>query len=357
LTGWLNWLESWLLPGQGYIFQCAKSGVLSLCVEKADMNWKAENRPQNLEQHQADLAENASWNFMGNPHTSYYDIDKTGYTQPITVWNGSSYEAVRPGDDDYRLSPFEGFFVQKPDGVDEMNFPAGTPATDGRYTYRQWEETKPHRAAARRAKGVNVDRQMINLTLTDGETTDKTRIVFNEKQSQNYEMACDAPKFMSTESVPQMYTLDQKNTKYAINERPLGEVRLGYVASKKGELTISAVRMDQPVLLRDNLMQTTHDLSMGGYTFTSEAGAFNDRFVILVNDNVTSVGKLCKDTGVSALAEQGGISFSGIEQQEVTIYSLSGTTLASHVQNGFIQLPNAAYIVKVDDNTTKLLVK
>lgn len=357
LTGWLNWLESWLLPGQGYIFQCAKSGVLSLCVEKADMNWKAENRPQNLEQHQADLAENASWNFMGNPHTSYYDIDKTGYTQPITVWNGSSYEAVRPGDDDYRLSPFEGFFVQKPDGVNEMNFPAGNPATDGRSTYNQWKYGAHSRAEARHAKGVDVDRQLINLTLTDGTSTDKTRVVFNEKQSLSYEIACDAAKFMSTESVPQLYTLDQTDTRYAINERPSGEVRLGYAATKKGELTISAVRMDQPVMLRDNLMQTTHDLSLGGYTFTTEAGTINDRFTLVMNNEFTSIGKMYKDTGVSAMADKGGINFSGIDQQEVTIYSVSGITLGSHVQNGFIQLPSAAYIVKVNNETTKMIVR
>lgn len=357
LTGWLNWVLDYLLPGQGYIFQCNKSGVLSLCVEKEDMNWKAGNRPHDFEQHPAEQPQDASWNFMGNPHTSYYDIEKTGYTQPMTVWNGSSYEAVRPGDDDYRLRPFEGFFVQKPDGISEMDFPAGDNATDGRYTYRQWEANAPHRAAARRAKGVDAERQMINLTLTDGQTTDKTRVVFNEKQSSDYEMACDAAKFMSTEKVPQVYTLDQKNTKYAINERPTGEVRMGYVATKDGELTISAVRMDQPVLLRDNELQITHDLTMGGYTFTSKTGTFNDRFMLVLNGDVTGVGKLRQQTGVSVLAEQGGINFSGIEQQEVAIYSISGVELASHVNNGFIQLPAAAYIVKVGGETTKLIVR
>ena len=355
-TGWVNWIGDELEKGQGYIFHCSKAGILSLCVEKEDMNWIAEDRPATLQAQAAENQEDASWNFIGNPHTSYFDIEKTGYTQPITIWNGTSYEAVRPGDDEYCLSPFEGFFVQKPDNKDAMNFPAGDVATDGRYTKIQWETTASNRAAARRAKGVNVDRQMINLTLTDGQATDKTRIVFNEKQSQNYEMACDAPKFMSTESVPQVYTLDQK-TRYSINERPSGEVRLGYVATKKGELTINAVRMDQPVLLRDNLMQITHDLSMGGYTFATEAGTFENRFMLVMNGDYTSIGNLCKETGVSALAEKGGISFSGIDQQEVTIYSVTGVTLGSHVQNGFIQLPSAAYIVKVNNETTKLIVR
>ena len=356
VSGWLNWLYDWLLPGQGYIFQCNKSGILSLCVERVDMNWKAENHPREFEQHAAQNQQDASWNFMGNPHHSYYDIEKTGYTQPITVWNGTGYEAVRPGDDDYSLRPFEAFFVQKPENQTEMNFPVDGD-NDGRYTYLQWKNDGPRRAARRRAQGVDVNRQMINLTLSDGQTTDKTRVVFNEKQSKNYEMACDAPKFFSSENVAQLYSLDQSLTKYAINERPMGEVRLGYIAATDGEMTISAQRMDQPMMLRDNVMQITHDLTMGDYTFSTKAGVCDDRFTLVANGDVTSVGKIRKDTGVSVLTEKGGISFSGIEQQEVTIYSLSGTTLASHVQNGFIQLPNAAYIVKVDDNTTKLLVK
>lgn len=356
ISGWLNWLQDWLLPGQGYIFQCNKSGILSLCVERVDMNWKAENHPREFEQHAAQNQQDASWNFMGNPHHSYYDIEKTGYTQPITVWNGTAYEAVRPGDDDYSLRPFEAFFVQKPENQTEMNFPVDG-EHDGRYTYLQWKNDQSRRAARRRAQGVDVNRQMINLTLSDGQTTDKTRVVFNEKQSKNYEMACDAPKFFSSENVAQLYSLDQSLTKYAINERPMGEVRLGYIAATDGEMTISAQRMDQPMMLRDNVMQITHDLTMGDYTFSTKAGVCDDRFTLVANGDVTSVGKIRKETGVSVLTEKSGISFSGIEQQEVTIYSLSGTTLASHVQNGFIQLPNAAYIVKVDDNTTKLLVK
>lgn len=356
ISGWLNWLQDWLLPGQGYIFQCNKSGILSLCVERVDMNWKAENHPREFEQHAAQNQQDASWNFMGNPHHSYYDIEKTGYTQPITVWNGTAYEAVRPGDDDYSLRPFEAFFVQKPENQTEMNFPVDG-EHDGRYTYLQWKNDQSRRAARRRAQGVDINRQMINLTLSDGQTTDKTRVVFNEKQSKNYEMACDAPKFFSSENVAQLYSLDQSLTKYAINERPMGEVRLGYIAANDGEMTISAQRMDQPMMLRDNVMQITHDLTMGDYTFSTKAGVCDDRFTLVANGDVTSVGKIRKDTGVSVLTEKGGISFSGIEQQEVTIYSLSGTTLASHVQNGFIQLPNSAYIVKVDNNTTKLLVK
>ena len=351
-VGWQNWIGDLLQKGQGYIFQCAKAGTLSLCVEKAAADWDAENRPQSLTANPATNAQDASWNFVGNPQTSYFDIDKTGYTQPITVWNGTSYDAVRPGDDSYALAPFEAFFVQKPDNKSAIDFPA-----DGRHTKIQWAEEQTKKAAARRMNGVSTDRQLINLTLTDGTNTDKTRVVFNEQKQKGYEMDCDAPKFLSSEQVPQLYTLDQQQSRYAINERPTGEVRLGYVATKNGELTISAQRMDQPMMLRDTKLQITHDLSLGDYTFTTEAGTFESRFVLTPDGSATAVGKLRQMTGVSVMADEGGISFTGIGGQPVNIYSVGGTLLAANVGDGFVSLPKAAYIIKVGTATTKVIVR
>ena len=351
-VGWQNWIGDLLQKGQGYIFQCSKAGTLSLCVEKAATNWASENRQETLVSNPATNQQDASWNFIGNPQTSYYDIDQTGYKQPITVWNGTAYEAVRPGDDDYALAPFEAFFVQKPEGQSAISFPA-----DGRYTKIQWTEEQKNKAAARRSEGVSTDRQLINLTLSDGTNEDKTRVVFNEQRTKDYEMECDAPKFLSSEQVPQLYTLDQQQGLYAINERPTGEVQIGYMATTKGELTIAATRMDQPVLLRDNEMQTTHDLSLGGYTFTTEAGTNNSRFTLVTDGSMTGVGQLRQLTGVSVMAEEGGISFLGIGGQTVNVYSTGGKLLAGQVGDGFMALSKAAYIIKVGTATTKVIVR
>jgi hypothetical protein len=354
-TGWQNWIGDWLYAGQGYIFHTSKAGVLSVCVEREDggMNWQADNRPQDLQTNAAENQQDASWNFIGNPHTSYYDIDQTEFTQPFTVWNGTSYVAVRPGDDAYALSPFQAFFIQKPNGNgnNAINFPA-----KGRYTENQWEVEMENKLNARRLRGVDTERQIVNLTVSDGKTEDKARVVFNEKKQQGYEVECDAAKFMSS-GVPQLYTLDQRQTRYAINERPLGEVRLGYVAAKQGELTIAAVRMDQPVLLRDNKLQITHDLAMGGYTFQSEAGTFDNRFTLVLDASTTGIAQLREQTGVSVLADQGGISLQGIGTENVSIYSLGGTQLVAQATDGFVRLPKAAYLVKVGQKTTKVIVR
>lgn len=63
------------------------------------------------------------------------------------------------------------------------------------------------------------NRLQVNITLSNGENTDRTRVVFNNNAAIEYETACDASKF-STEGITQVYTMDTKVVKYAINERP-----------------------------------------------------------------------------------------------------------------------------------------
>ena len=353
--GWvdLDADEDHLKKGYGYIFQASQNGTLTLKVTKAQFG-KFENADHHhtVEEHPAQDENNASWNFMGNPHTSYYGIGEMGYDAPITIWTGTTYEAVRPGDDDYYLKPFQAFFVQKPEGTAEIAFEG-----DSRMTYLQSEQAQKEAKARRMARGINPDRLLVNLTLTDGTHTDKTRVVFNDKQSMDYEMACDAAKFMSTEGAPQLYTLDNKHIRYAINERPNGDVTMGYSVSKEGTYTISAARMDKPMVLRDLEMGITFDLSNGDYTFTSKAGTNEKRFVLSANQGETGIADIMKETGVNIMAVEGGIHISGLNGQTVYIYDLSGAAIATQTTDGTVAVKAGTYVIKVDNLSTKLLVK
>ncbi len=285
--GWKDYTGTYLQPKKGYIIQCDNYGTLTMLVEKADMDFSGGARQDDLTTYVASNAQNASWNFLGNPHSSYFDIDDTGYDAPITIWNGYSYQAVRAGDDQYHLAPMQGFFVQKPEGKNEISFPAS-----GRHTYNQWADrvAAKEKSATRSRGNDNAIRRIVNLTIGLGDSiADQARVVYNELKSVDYEMDCDAAKFLSDQTAAQLYTLGQDGTQYAINERPIGEVCLGYVAQQQCELTISAPRMDCPVWLYDKVMNITHDLSLGGYTFATEAGAFEGRFTLMAGNSATSI--------------------------------------------------------------------
>ena len=176
--GWVNLPdnEEWLKQGKGYIFQTNKAGTLTLKVTKEKFGQlDANNIMKELDVFPSGNNFDASWNFIGNPQTSYYNVNDLGYEAPITVWNGDSYEAVRPGDDDYTLHPFQAFFVQKPTASSTIEFKAEDRLTKTGSEIRA-QETK----ARRLARGFVPSRMIINLNVSDGSLSDKTRVVFND---------------------------------------------------------------------------------------------------------------------------------------------------------------------------------
>ena len=289
--GWKDVETNSLEAACGYIFQCSANDVLVLNIK--DVKFDKEDKCNELVTHVSDNLKDASWNFTGNPYLSYYNLADTDYTAPVTVWDGTKYVAIRPGDDDYHFVPYEAFFVQKPEGKEEITFDG-----EGQMTQNQAEAKMELQQAARRVRGINPDRFLVNITLSNDDDSDRTRVVFNERQTSNYETACDAAKFR-TNGVTQLYTIDNEGIHYAINERPAGKgtVAMGYTAVVNGMHTIAVQRMDIPVYLIDKKNETVHDFNDGEYSFTTEAGTFENRFEISLTKGTTGIEDIEDENG------------------------------------------------------------
>lgn len=355
--GWQNLpaSEEYLKAGKGYIFQTSVDCTLSILVEKEKFGMLPNLKFDcNLEANASTNEQNASWNFVGNPFTSFFDLNDMGYNAPVTRWNSDNnrYEAVRPGDDDYIFHPFEAFFVQRPTDSENIEF-------DPEHRMTQTGRDKRKNANAQKAmrRTLNPERLLVNLSISDGKNSDNTRVVFNKNKSNRYEMDCDAAKFESNASAVLLYSVEAQGGKLAINERPKGSVQLGYVATKAGEFTISAQRMDQPVILHDNLMNVSFDLSNGDYNFTSEAGTFDNRFMLLVDAGTTGIADIANGTGVNIMPVDGGLNITGIGNNAVNVYSLSGVLLATRSESGLLSLPKATYVVEVGKMKAKVAVR
>ena len=307
-TGWKDLPSgtTMLLKGKGYIFRTNFEGELSLRVDNPTFD--AVNEQTTLTSYVSTNEANANWNMVGNPYPCYYPINKLLYGAPIIVWNGTGYDAYRPGDDDYVLHPFEAMFVQKPQMVNSVGFLA-----EWRQTY-----TESHPVSSN-AKPFGVDfaqsseiaensRRFINLTLSHGEQVDKTRIVFNEAQSVSYEQECDAAKFESFDS-PQLYSMGADGVKFAINERPVdnGKIALGFYAPEEGMYTFSTTRMDVNAYIYDAKTAKTYDLSDGEFTFNAEQGTDNGRFTLIFADETTDIsGVLTPNEGADEVYDLNG---------------------------------------------------
>ena len=322
--GWKDVNENHLKAARGYIFQCSANDVLVLSIE--DVKFKKENKYNELVAHVSENLKDASWNFTGNPYLSYYDMADMNYTAPVTVWDGEKYVAIRPGDDDYHFAPYEAFFVQKPEGQESIEFDG-----EQQMTANQSEMVLEKQSAARLARSVDAERILVNIVMGDDTTSDRTRIVFNEKQSLAYETECDATKFESA-GVAQIYTIGNDNVHYAINERPAdnGMVMLGYSVPVVGVFTIDAPRMDVAVVLVDTKSGAVHDFAQGSYTFSSDAGTFNNRFYIKVKAGTTGIedAEEVKDENADAKCEIYDLQGRKLNHTEKGIYIINGEKVA-----------------------------
>lgn len=226
----------------------------------------------------SEFTQNQGWNLIGNPYMCYYDTRYMDFTAPITVWNmrNSSYTAYSPNDDSYVLSPGEAFFVQCSGNNQKITFDK-----DG----RQIDREVRNNSNAKSMSPIKSNRKIINLTLNDGERSDRTRIVLNETASASYELDKDASKFISTEA-PQIYSV-YDGIQYAINERPLnsGNIVLGTYFNANGKYTIALSEdIDTDIILIDTQEGNSVSLNNGmTYTFGANEG-YASRFILSVGD-------------------------------------------------------------------------
>ena len=357
-TGWkrLPKDQEYLYPGHGYIFQFnfSISGDISIIIPSPRFCEMLEKII--LKFFPSDKANNKSWNYASNPFLGYYDINDLNITTPITIWDVAqgTYRTIRPGDDDYYFSPYEGFFLQNTEERDfELTFDRNKAMTKKQLD----EQRDTRRQAMARTQRPASDRAIINLTLSSDNAGDNTRIVINEKAGLGYDLGLDAAKFLSTENdVPQIFSYDENNVQYAINERPMqtGTIELGLRIPASGMYTIDATRMDTAFYLLDRQMNIMHDFGMGAYTFSTGAGMQSNRFALVRQYNApTDMENSVEKAQIEVTAN--GLYIHGTA--DIQVYNAAGIIVADGTYSGAMSLPAGVYMVVANGNATKYVVR
>ncbi len=358
---WKNYTaEDVIKAGTGFIVQASAETTLTF---RAMDNESKQNVVSNdefvkaLAANPSETISNSGWNLVGNPWQTYFNIHTLNFTAPITVYNVSAktYTAYSIIDDDYAIRPNEAFFVQCPEGTEYISFPeTGRQLTS--------EITNQSSAPAKRTAAMN-SRQLVDVAISAGDLTDKTRVVLNDAALMEYETACDASKFFTMDAgVPQIYTLDSEATEYAINERPVadGNVQLGVMLATSGKHTISMPRNDaKTVVLIDHVAGVTHDLSLGEYTFTADAGTYNGRFTLSISKApTTAIDEAAAE--VAAVKCSGNTIYVDGVEGNVAVFSVDGRKVAEAESKGSVAFDNltvGSYLVRTVNGTSKVTVK
>ena len=330
--------EDTLHAGVGYIMQSSRyidsewqyySGFSMPAINNTNKNKIFINTDATiaLNEYQSEFAHNRGWNLIGNPYPSYYDTRFMDFNAPITIWDmdNSTYRAYSPLDDEYILCPGEAFFVQCP--VDNKNIVF---SKEGRQINRVVRSLSAL-PAKNQFTGANASRTVINLALSDGEHTDKTRVVLNENATVQYDMDKDASKFMSEDAnIPQLYTT-YNDVQYAINERPFadGVVDLCAQIRTSGTYTITLQNSidDYTIYLLDKKLNQTILLSEHiGYSFVADTGESAGRFELHFKSNTTTDLEQTTDNNISP--EDGEVyTIMGVQIKQVTAPGI-------YIQNG-----------------------
>ena len=196
--------------------------------------------------------------------------------------------------------------------------------------------------------------------MDNGESSDRTRVVINDAAKVDYEISCDAAKFLSdNNTIPQIYTVEG-NDKFAINERPLnsGIVELGTRFGMDGSYTIALQgACNMTVVLVDRKTGAETDLANGEYTFMADTKDSN-RFELRINtkENTTAVEVVSAETAVTATAD--AIMVANPAGANVEIYNLAGMLVASGEGRSLtFNVAQGVYVVKVNGVSHKIAVK
>lgn len=320
-----NWkdvpADSVLHMGKGYIFRINKGGSVELPATEETHNaiFRSDAISTPLKEYAAVESANAGWNFVGNPYPCFYDIYHMDFAAPITVWNISNrtYNAYSAADDEFVLMPSQAFFVQKPSLVDAITFqPAG----------RQINKTIDHSALAMRraARSKQVQRKLVDVSLTCDDRADRTRVVVNANASDDFCADNDAVKMMAYEGTPQIYTIAGAD-QLAVNEGAHrgGSVALGMYLPADDAYTIAVDRDELGVKLLDYGVEVEMP-----YTFSAAEGYLDDRFTLTFEAPTTGINTVATDADA-----------------DNAIYTIDGRRVNSTAQKG-IYIQNHKKIVK-----------
>ncbi|MEW4923179.1 T9SS sorting signal type C domain-containing protein [Algibacter sp. 2305UL17-15] len=284
----------------------------------------------------------------------------------IIINTGSGSVNNTPGTVDDFIPSGQGFFIA---GIanGSVSFNNSMRVADGTSNSQFFKNSK-------KTKTTQTDKLWINLTSNNG-IFNQILIAYVKGATNNYDgMAYDAPRNLSSGVASIIYTKinGENDKKYAIQGKSPDSITINeiipigfYTSITAPTIYTLSVEKSQGdfltknfVYLNDNLLNKSHNLSNGNYTFTSETGEFNDRFEIVFNEHaLLSTDDFASNPSNLTIVEleNNNVNFSTTHStlKSIAIFDLLGRELYNLKGNSnsetytLSHLKSAVYIAKV----------
>ncbi|KGO88217.1 hypothetical protein Q765_04045 [Flavobacterium rivuli WB 3.3-2 = DSM 21788] len=293
--------------------------------------------------------------------SSYATITLAAYTKNSATGGGAE-QGVYFGRDNntWLLSQGQGFIVRTATNATNTNITftnsmrKAAPASGSQSFFRTGEDT-----ASR-----------LWLNITDGQDGfSQAAVAYMEEGTLGLDYGYDG-KMLSDSSDISIYSIAEES-KLTIQARPLftaGDVvPMGYKAGAAGEFTIALDHTEgvfaegQDIFLKDNVLGTTTNVTNQGYTFTTEAGTFDDRFEVVYatealgtnNPQITANSVIVYKEGSSININTGTAQMTDVAVYDIQgrrLYAKSGINATTAVVSG-LQVQTEVLIIEI--NTVK----
>jgi large repetitive protein len=236
-----------------------------------------------------------------------------------------------------------------------------------------------------KAKIYVLEKHRIWLDLTNTQGAFKQTLVgYVSDATNDYEGRFDGESFDGNDFLDFYSILPDRNLTIQGRALPFDqndEIPLGYRVAVAGTFSVAIGQVDglllnQPVFIEDKLKNTIHNLKGGKYTFATEAGTFDDRFVLRYTDKTLGIDEVEVNDGIIALYSNNyktliiRNTLQDATVNSVTLFSLSGQKIAiwdvkgreqTSIQIPIKNLPAEIYVVKIKttqgDFSKKIIVK
>lgn len=221
-------------------------------------------------------------------------------------------------------------------------------------------------ASNTKANTTTIEKNRLWLNLyNDQDAFKQTLIGYVTGATNIYDSSFDGESYDSNEYLDFYSINEDKNLVIQGRALPFDvsdEVPLGYSSTIVGELKIAIGQVDgslenSNVFLEDKLLKITHNLNESPYSFTTEKGVFNDRFIVSYANKTLAIKDFVDSKSGVLISNKNKeilIKSSDVLINKVFVYDFSGKQLykkikVEHHENKILHLgaPDQVLIVKV----------
>ncbi len=296
------------------------------------------------------------WRKRNNPDaTTYCTLTNAAYTANSAAGGdtGSWFNGVSSSN--WVINPGQGFFVKATGGSLVFNNAMRAEMNNGQF-FRTTEDAQQESS-----------RLWLNLT-AEGKFS-QMAIVYNANMTLGIDYGWDGKALVADGPVT-LYTIAQEEN-LAIQARPefneADQVPVGFYAATPGNYTITLDHVDglfaegQEIYINDNLLNITHNLTEGSYSFSSVAGTFNDRFEVIYtiqgvldtnNPILTSNEVITYKDGNSIMIDAGTAEIDFVNVYDINgrlLYKANGVNATTTVVNS-LRIEQQVIILEINTN-------